>query len=138
MSHQEHWSADGVTLLGLNALLLSKPPAQWASTYAELRRCGLGIAVVEWPEFSVGDAASGQRVVAAFLFVMSLDETRAALLKSGLATAALSLPGRLLPRSESGSVHQDLAERIAAQLADMSANSWPPCVLDLDEFEAAA
>jgi Ca-activated chloride channel family protein len=140
-SGPEHWSADGMTPLGLNELLRSKPPAQWSRSYAELRSCGLGVAVVDWLEFSVGNAASEQRVVAAFLFVISLDETRAALLKSGVATAALKLLGRLLSRAESTSMHQDvdpaLAEGIAAQLSAMTANNWPPCVFDLDEFAAA-
>ena len=106
----------------------------WDRSYEGLRLSGLAPAVVDWLELSVGQAGDEARVVAAFLFVMSLEDTRVALLASGKPVRgfALKLIGRLLPRAAPANAPEDvdlqLAGRIAAQLADMRPDSWPPGV----------
>jgi hypothetical protein len=127
------------------ALLRALPRAQWPGTYAELRRKGLGVALVDWLDLAVGDAADERSVIAAFLYVMSLDATRAAMLDASgrvqsPGMAALKLIGRLLPRraADDAAVDLALADRIAAQLAGMTTTSWPPCVFALEPEAACA
>ncbi|MDQ2987643.1 MAG: hypothetical protein M3R60_00905, partial [Pseudomonadota bacterium] len=141
-SHAESYV--GMTPSGLNKLLRELPRAQWPATYAELRRKGLGVALVDWLELSVGGAADERSVIAAFLFVMSLDETRTAMLDASdlappFGMAARKLIGRLLPRrgaDDGGDLA--LADRIAHHLAHMTTTNWPPCVFALAPFEEAA
>lgn len=146
LSDLDDWSRDGsnggMTPAGLNKLLRSTPRAQWPDSFGELRRMGLGVALMEWLELSVGAAHDEQRVVAAFLFVMALDETRAALRASGgsspsFGIAALNLIGSLLPRrvpDAGDDVDLALAERIATRLESMTTTSWPACVFALELF----
>jgi Ca-activated chloride channel family protein len=140
-SHTDSYG--GMTPAGLNKLLRALPRAQWPATYAKLRRKGVGVALVEWLELSVGSAGDERSVMAAFLFVMSLDEIRAAMLDASdppsFGTAARKLIGRLLPRrGADDGVDLVLADRIAAHLAGMTTTNWPPCVFALAPFEEGA
>lgn len=138
-------SYGGMTPAGLSKLLRALPHSQWPASYDALRRTGLGVAVVDWLELSVGSAGDERSVIAAFLFVMALDETRAAMLDASyrmpiFSMAALRLLGRLLP-SRAGTdddVDLALAERIAAHLAGMTTTGWPPCVFALASFDVEA
>ncbi|HEU4373440.1 MAG TPA: VIT domain-containing protein [Telluria sp.] len=148
LSADDDWlycdSYGGMTPSGLHKLLRALPRAQWPRTYAELRRKGLGVALVDWLDLAVGDAGDERSVIAAFLFVISLDETRAAMLDAtgrapSLGTAALKLIARLPRRAaDDAAVDLALADRIAAQLAGMSTTNWPPCVFALEAEAACA
>lgn len=148
LSADDDWSHTdsygGMTPSGLHKLLRTLPRAQWPATYAELRRKGLGVALVDWLDLSVGSAGDERSVIAAFLFVMSLDETRSAMRDASdrapsFGKTALKLIGRLLPRraADNDEVDLALAERIAANLAGMTTTSWPPCVFALAPFDHA-
>jgi Ca-activated chloride channel family protein len=147
-SGREHWcdadDASGLTPLALNDLLRAHPPALWDRSYADLRRSGLRIAVVDWLELVVGNERAEACVVATFLFVMAQEATRGALLASrGTLHARLQLGAAWLRRWTAGAlpappderIDLELAQKMALHLASMSATEWPPRVLAPEGFE---
>lgn len=142
-----YWCAEphytGLTPLGLTQWLHSHPQAEWPQAYAELRRIGVGAAVLDWLEFVLAQGEGEARVVVCFVQVMAQRDLHEALLSD---TGTLGQLKALAQRVAAGAalkVRQDdpAAEPIVARLqvfvGTLRAQSWPDCVFDLrDEVTA--
>jgi Ca-activated chloride channel family protein len=111
---------------------LRRHTGQWPTTYAALRATELGELVVQWLEFVIGEGEDETVVVNAFNRVM------AELGQSYLAALGEQLVSTIgLGKQPTGSdmpVGSDaIAERIRADLADITPQSWPVGVLHFAE-----
>ncbi|MBS0177043.1 MAG: hypothetical protein JSR64_23720, partial [Nitrospira sp.] len=81
-----YWCAEshytGLTPLGLTQWLRSHPQADWPQAYAELRRIGVGAAVLDWLEFVLAEGEGEARVVACFVQAMAQRDLHEALLSN--------------------------------------------------------
>ncbi len=142
-----YWRAEphytGLTPLGLTQWLRSHPQAEWPQAYAELRRIGVGAAVLDWLEFVLAEGEGEALVVACFVQAMAQRDLHEALLSD---TGTLGRLKALAQRVAAGAalkVRRDdpAAEPIVARLqvfvGTLRAQSWPDCVFDLRD-EATA
>ena len=136
----EHYS--GLTPFGVSEWLRITPAAQWPSTYVGLRQMGLGVGLVDWLELAmatqVGTVHAESKVVEAFLYLMSRQDTYESLAKSeGLIGALQSTVLRLRELLASSSaetsagVDRGLVEAMAAGLDGMTTSTWPDRVFEL-------
>lgn len=132
----------GLTPLGASQWLRTTPASQWPSTYEGLRQMGLGVWLVDWLALAMathaGTVHAEPKVVEAFLYLMSRQDTHAALEKSeGLAAALQSTVLRLRETrcastaATPAGVDVDLVGAMAAALGGMAASAWPDRVLEL-------
>lgn len=142
-----YWCAEphyaGLTPLGLTQWLRSHPQAEWPQDYAELRRIGVGAAVLDWLEFVLAEGEGEARVVACFVKAMAQRDLHDALLSD---TGTLGRLKALAQRVASGAtpkVMQDdpaaasIVARLQVFVSTLRAESWPDCVFDLrDEVTA--
>lgn len=145
-SDPRYWSRmeyyTGLTPLGMCEWLRVSPCDNWPGTWQELRRIGVGAAVVDWLEFVVGEELEEMVMVAAFVRLMAQRETRAALeTAQGVAALVNALLVRLgdiarrEPRPESPAVPEAVSAHLIEALAGMSADRWPESVFALETAE---
>jgi Ca-activated chloride channel family protein len=142
-----YWSAEphytGLTPLGLTQWLRSHPQAEWPQTYAELRRIGLGAAVLDWLEFVLADGEGEARVVACFVQAMAQRDVHEALLSDTgtldrlKALAQRVAPGAALKVRQDDPAAASIVARLQVFAVTLRAQSWPDCVFDLRD-EATA
>lgn len=133
----------GLTPLGLTRWLRSHPQAEWPKSYAELRRIGVGAAVLDWLEFVLAEGEGEAGVVVCFVQAMSQRDVPEALLSdTGTLGRLKALAQRVAPGATQ-KVRQDdpAAASIVARLqvfaGTLRAERWPDCVFDLrDEVTA--
>lgn len=132
----EHYT--GLTPLGVSEWLRRNPESVWPRTYAELLKLGLGAAVVDWLELTVGSIANEPTVVITFLTLLALPETHAALMKSQGRLAQLgALARRLGARTQRTATFDALfdmqwAASLAPLLSDLQGDRWPEFIFALD------
>ncbi|WP_068803117.1 VIT and vWA domain-containing protein [Thauera phenolivorans] len=142
-----YWRAEphytGLTPLGLTQWLRSHPQAEWPQGYAELRRIGVGAAVLDWLEFVLAEGEGEARVVVCFVQVMAQRDLHEALLSDTGTLGRLKALAQGVAAGAALKVRQDdpAAEPIVARLqvfvGTLRAQSWPDCVFDLrDEVTA--
>lgn len=141
-SNPQHWSRSehysGLTPLGLCEWLRAGPEALWPKTYEDLRDIGLGTAVVDWLELTFGQDAEESVLVRAFLMLMALPDTHAALIKSLSPLAQVKEHAKRLTSRARNTLSLDAplqnpyAARLAPLLADLQAETWPTCVFALE------
>ena len=118
------------------------PASQWPSNYVGLRQMGLGVGLVDWLELAMatqaGTVHAESKVVEAFLYLMSRQDTYESLAKSeGLIGALQSTVLRLRELLASSSaetsagVDRGLVEAMAAGLDGMTTSTWPDRVFEL-------
>ncbi|MBP6760348.1 MAG: VWA domain-containing protein, partial [Thauera sp.] len=136
-----YWCAEphytGLTPLGLTQWLRSHPQAEWPQGHAELRRIGVGAAVLDWLEFVLAEGEGEALVVACFVQAMAQRDVHEALLSD---TGTLGRLEALAQRVAAGAALKVIqadpaAEPINARLqvfvAVLRAQSWPDCVFEL-------
>jgi Ca-activated chloride channel family protein len=142
-----YWSAEpyytGLTPLGLTQWLRSHPQAEWPQGYAELRRIGIGAAVLDWLEFVLAEGEDESLLVACFVQAMAQRDLHEALLSD---TGTLGRLKALAQRVAAGvalkvTQRDPAAESILARLqvfvSTLRAERWPDWVFDLRD-EATA
>lgn len=114
----DHYS--GLSPLGLAEWLRITPEEEWPNSFEELGDLGLGVWILDWLEWHLGqlDGITETELVGTFLQLMAREEIRQAL-KSG---SQINL----------GEKAQVLLEALAEDLREMSADEWPEKVLALD------
>jgi Ca-activated chloride channel family protein len=142
-----YWCAEphytGLTPLGLTQWLRSHPQAEWPQSYSDLRRIGVGAAVLDWLEFVLAEGEGEALVVACFVRAMAQRDLHEALLSDTGALGRLKvLAQRVTPGVAQKVMQRDpAAESILARLqvfvVTLRAQSWPDCVFDLRD-EATA
>ena len=132
-----HWikTADyvGLTPLGLAEWLHTQDRSLWPENYADLRRIGLGNALVDWLELLVAAQNtppwSTLEVVGTFLYLMSRQETRDALSRSeGILAnfkALFHRPKAQASLTEAKNINLKLLETMSVLLEGMTATDWP-------------
>lgn len=130
---------EGWTPEGLGEWLRVSPVNNWPNSYAGLSAMGLGKAVVEWLEFTVGHSQPEAAVVRTFLHVMSRREMYASLAAppSGLLGGLKALVHNVLRSSggqsrDTAGIDPQLAQRMAV-LVTGPAQTWPEAVFAMDE-----
>lgn len=142
-----YWCAEphytGLTPLGLTQWLRSHPQVEWPQGYAELRRIGVGAAVLDWLEFVLAEGEGEALVVACFVQAMAQRDLHEALLSdTGTLGRLKALAQRVAPGvAQKVMQHDPAAESILARLqvfvSTLRAERWPDCVFDLrDEVTA--
>jgi Ca-activated chloride channel family protein len=142
-----YWCAEphytGLTPLGLTQWLRSHPQAEWPQGYADLRRIGVGTAVLDWIEFVLAEGEGEALVVACFVQVMAQRDLHEALLSdTGTLGRLKALAQRVAP-SAVLRVRQDdpaaasINARLQVFVSTLRAEHWPDCVFDLRD-EATA
>lgn len=142
-----YWCAEphytGLTPLGLTQWLRSHPQAEWPQSYSDLRRIGVGAAVLDWLEFVLAEGEGEALVVACFVRAMAQRDLHEALLSDTGALGRLKVLAQRVTRGVAQKVMQrdPAAESILARLqvfvVTLRAQSWPDCVFDLRD-EATA
>ena len=142
-----YWRAEqhytGLTPLGLTHWLRSHPQAEWPQSYAELRRIGLGAAVLDWLEFVLAEGEGEALVVACFVQAMAQRDLHEALLSD---TGTLGRLKALAQRAAPGATQKvrpddpaaaSIVARLQVFAGTLRAERWPDCVFDLrDEVTA--
>src|SRR5690606_41195194 len=141
------WCAEphytGLTPLGLTQWLRSHPQAEWPQTYAELRRIGVGAAVLDWLEFVLAEGEGEALVVACFVQAMAQRDLHEALLSdTGTLGRLKALAQRVTPGvAQKVMQHDPAAESILARLqvfvSTLQAERWPDCVFALKDGASA-
>lgn len=137
-----YWSdgpeGHGLTPLGLAELLQITPTSAWPSSYAGLRRFGLGMQVVEWLELVGALTSPEEEVVAAFLHLMSQVEVQRSLASGdGVEQAFADVLARMSTSkgSPAGTIAAPsdmvLMGRIAYALKEAARDRWPDAVLQM-------
>ena len=132
----------GMTPLGLSEWLQLTPSREWPTTYEGLRQLGLGDWLVDWLELVMGahdgTAHAEHKVIYAFLFLISREDTLASLNQSeGMVVTFksmgmwLSTERRREPLATSEDVEPALVEAMAKELNGMTATAWPEGVISL-------
>ncbi|WEN41947.1 hypothetical protein CKCBHOJB_01529 [Thauera sp. GDN1] len=127
----------GLTPLGLTQWLSSHPQAEWPQAYAELRRIGLGAAVLDWLEFVLAEGEGEARVVACFVQAMAQRDLHEALLSDTgtlgrlKALAQRVAPGAALKPRQDDQAAASIVARLQVFASTLRAESWPDCVFDL-------
>lgn len=121
--------------LALHEMLASTPHALWDTTYGDLLASGIDRAVVDWLRATFGTTWPEHVVVASFMACMAQSEMRRLLAGKTVpsswrtaikrASSKRMPPAPALPRGADG----QLVARMAAALARISAQTWPPAVL---------
>ena len=142
-----YWCAEphytGLTPLGLTQWLRSHPQAEWPQAYAQLRRIGLGAAVLDWLELVLAEGEGEALVVACFVQVMAQRHVHEALLSdTGTLGRLKALAQRVAPGAALKVMQDDpAAERIVARLqvfaSTLRAERWPDCVFALQDGSSA-
>jgi Ca-activated chloride channel family protein len=132
----------GLTPLGLSKWLRVTPPSEWPTTYRDLQKIGIGEEIIDWlisMVFRNGTQHADEKVIEAFLYLMSRQATHNTLAKSkGLYGSAKALALRLKglfasePATAPASVDRSLVEAMAVALNGMTAGAWPDQVLSLE------
>ncbi|MBP7640098.1 MAG: VWA domain-containing protein [Thauera sp.] len=142
-----YWCAEphytGLTPLGLTQWLHSHPQAEWPQAYAELRRIGVGAAVLDWLEFVLAEGEGEARVVVCFVQAMAQRDLHEALLSDTgtlgrlKALAQRVAPGAALKVRQDDPAAAPIVARLQVFVGTLRAQSWPDCVFDLrDEVTA--
>ena len=142
-----YWRAEphytGLTPLGLTQWLRSHPQAEWPQAYAELRRIGVGAAVLDWLEFVLAEEEGEALVVACFVQAMAQRDLHEALLSDTGALGRLKAlaqrvaPGAALKVRQDDPAAASIVARLQVFVGTLRAQSWPDCVFDLrDEVTA--
>lgn len=131
----------GLTPLGLCAWISSTPTPEWPRSYADLKKLGLGVWVVDWLELACAQAhgASEQAMVAAFLYLLAQPEIHAALTNDTPLPAAYvvvrnHIQGLYVANTLPQEIDPDLVSGLITALTDMSATRWPDCIFSLGEI----
>ena len=142
-----YWRAEphytGLTPLGLTQWLRSHPQAEWPQGYAELRRIGIGAAVLDWLEFVLAEGEGESFVVACFVQVMAQRDLHEALLSDTGTLGRLKAlvqrvaPGAVLKVRQDDPVPASVVVRLQVFVGTLRAEHWPDCVFDLRD-EATA
>lgn len=163
IDHQDprYWAASdhysGLTPLGVSEWLRITPANEWPTSYTGLRLIGLGEWLVDWLELVMarrqGTAYTESTVVAAFLYLMSRQDTYESLAKpEGFFGAVKSTVVRLRgmfttdPGAMRANMDATLVEAMASTFDGMTASGWPDQVFLLggtadevrDAIDAAA
>ncbi|WP_159627482.1 VIT domain-containing protein [Massilia puerhi] len=139
---QRHDRRGHVTPLALHGMLSSTPSALWDASFADLLASDIDPAVVVWLRETFGDSHPEAEVVASFLACMAEADMGRTLQRtaglSWLATVRLASRRRHLPPvALPAAANALLAARMAAALAGIDAQAWPPAILCFDETRAA-
>ena len=142
-----YWCAEphytGLTPLGLTQWLRSHPQAEWPQAYAELRRIGLGAAVLDWLELVLAEGEGESLVVACFVQAMAQRDLHEALLSDTgtlgrlKALAQRLAPGAALKARQDEPATASIIARLQVFVGTLRAEAWPDCVFDLPD-EATA
>ena len=127
------WNAhyEGLTPAGFVQFLCTVKEPHWPITYQALRQAGIGIDVVEWLEFVVGEGAQEQAVVAEFVRQLRCNAERWSGLPPTTSDLFNPLPQDALFSAESALVRKKLAEAFST----MQPRHWPESVLGFAEAE---
>ena len=127
------WNAhyEGLTPAGFVQFLRTVKEQHWPTTYQALRQAGIGIDVVEWLEFVVGEGAQEPSVVAEFVRQMRWSAERWSGLPPTTSDWGSTLPQDTFFSAESALVSKKLAEAFSA----MAPRCWPESVLGFAEAQ---
>lgn len=127
------WNAhyEGLTPAGFVQFLRTVKEQHWPATYQALRQAGIGIDVVEWLEFVVGEGAQEPSVVAEFVRQMRWSAERWSGLPPTTSDWGSTLPQDTFFSAESALVSKKLAEAFSA----MAPRCWPESVLGFAEAQ---
>ncbi len=121
--------------LALHEMLASTPHALWDTTYGDLLASGIDRAVVDWLRATFGKTWPEHVVVASFMACMAQSEMRRLLARENVpsswrtAIKRASWKRRPLAPALPPEADGQLAACMAAALAGISAQAWPPAVL---------
>jgi len=142
-----YWCAEphytGLTPLGLTQWLRSHPQAEWPQRYAELRRLGVGTAVLDWLEFVLAEGEGESLVVACFVQVMAQRDLYEALLSDTGALGRLKAlaqrvaPGAALKVRQDDPAAASILARLQVFVSTLRAERWPDCVFALQDGASA-
>ena len=142
-----YWCAEphytGLTPLGLTQWLRSHPQAEWPQGYGELRRIGVGAAVLDWLEFVLADGEGEARVVACFVQAMAQRDLHEALLSDTgtlgrlRALAQRVAPGVALKVMQHDPAAESILARLQVFVSTLRAERWPDCVFALQDGASA-
>ncbi len=123
---QHGWNAhyEGLTPAGFVEFLRITNEQRWPRTYHVLRKIGLGIDVVDWLEFVVGEDADEQVVVAEFVGWMRLN--------GGCLVSFAQTPNSVKAAHEETSspgARQVVNRRLGQALSAITPRRWPEVVL---------
>lgn len=127
----------GLTPLGICELLQITPVIRWPKTYAELRRLGLGVWVVDWLEFAIaarnGTVHAEHEVVYAFLLLMSKKGTVGSLTQPKVMAGDLSVRAEVARElvGTSRDAEPEMVGAIATELKGITAAAWPEQIFAL-------
>ena len=142
-----YWCAEphytGLTPLGLTQWLRNHPQAEWPQTYAELRRIGVGAAVLDWLEFVLAEGEGEALVVACFVRAMAQRDLHEALLSDTGALGRLKVlaqrvaPGVALKVMQHDPAAESILARLQVFVSTLRAERWPDCVFALQDGASA-
>ena len=127
--------ADGcLAPLALHTMLASTPHALWDTTYGDMLASGIDPAVVDWLRTSFGKTYPEQVVVASFMACMAQPEMRRALVGETVPPWGAALRGLSWKRKPPAPALPPEADarlvlHVAAALAGIRVQAWPPAVL---------
>lgn len=128
------WNAhyEGLTPAGFVQFLCTVKEPHWPATYQALRQAGIGIDVVEWLEFVVGEGVQEQAVVAEFVRQMRWNGERWSGLPPTTSDWVDPVQQDTFFSAESALVRKKLTEA----LNTVQPRCWPERVLGFAEMEA--
>ena len=142
-----YWRAEphytGLTPLGLTHWLRSHLQAEWPQTYADLRRIGVGAAVLDWLEFVLAEGEGETLVVACFVQAMAQRDLHEALLSDTGTLGRLKAlvqrvaPGVALKVMQNDPAAESILARLQVFVSTLRAERWPDCVFALQDGASA-